>query len=142
MKIYIVTAILLIFFLTSCSNVKSVYEGKLEIDKNDSSSKLLIKQLKLGEEESIIYFMGTFDNNDVKVIVDEKIILDSKMKTIEQLGVAGSCVIQNNADITIIIDTKKIILDANHVKLYKFIYVKKENMKYIVTYTNKAYSFR
>lgn len=137
MKYLQFTFLVLLFY--SCSNVKSLYE-KESIVVNDKRSNLLIKKFELGNEKSILYFTESFNDNHVKVS-GETIIFDRKIETLEQLGFADSCIIGNSDDILITIDNKNILLSAEKLKLYKFVYLKKQGEKYIVTYTNKARSF-
>lgn len=129
----------LVLLFCSCSNVKSLYE-KESIGVNDKRSNLLIKKFELGNEKSILYFTESFNDNHVKVS-GETIIFDRKIGTLEQLGFADSCIIENRNNILIIVDNKNILLPAEKLKLYKFIYIGKQGKKYIVIYTNKAHTF-
>lgn len=132
--------IVLLLLLCNCSNIKSLYEKK-EVEINDKRSSLLIKKFELGNIRSILYFTESFNNDNVKVFSHKTIIFDRKLETIEQLGYAGSCIVDNNIDVLITINDKNIILPTKKLKLYKFIYITKEDEKYIVFYTNKAKSF-
>ena len=130
----------LVLLFCSCSNVKILYE-KETIGVNDKRSNLLIRKFELGSEKSILYFTGGFNDNHAKISFGETIIFEKEIKTLEQLGVADSCIIENSNNILVTIDNKSIIIPAEKLKLYKFIYLEKQGERYIITYTNKARSF-
>ncbi|SHF71679.1 RHS repeat-associated core domain-containing protein [Chryseobacterium vrystaatense] len=138
MKIDNKIILLLILFLMNCSSVKSTYEKSLE---SDEKSGFVIRKLKLYSDQSIIYFTESFDNN-LQIEVNKKIVYNKKIETIEQLGYAGSCVIENNKDVVITIDDKKQIkLNSEQLPKYKFIYIGKDKNHYKIEYTNIARSF-
>ncbi|MDV7697429.1 hypothetical protein N6B72_10895 [Chryseobacterium soli] len=138
MKIDNKIMLLLILFLMNCSSIKSTFNKGLESDKK---SVLVIKKLNLDNNQSIIYFTETFDNN-LQIEVNKKIIYNKKIETIEQLGYAGSCVIENDKDVIITIDYKKQFkLNSEELPKYKFIYIEKEGKNYKVEYTNTVKSF-
>ncbi len=130
----------LILLFCSCSNVKLLYE-KETIGVDDRRSNLLIRKFELGDKKSILYFTEGFIDNHVKISSGELIIFEKEVKTLEQLGVADSCIVENSNNILITIDNKNIIVPTEKLKLYKFIYLEKQGEKYIITYTNKARSF-
>lgn len=131
--------LLLTIFLINCLGIKSIYGESLEIDKNTAFD---IRKLKLNNNQSIVYFTETFDNNLLQIEVDKKIVFNQRLKTIEQLGYADSCIIENNKNVLIIIDNKKQIkLHSEKLPKYKFIYIKKDRNHYKVEYTNKIKSF-
>jgi len=117
-----------------------VYE-KGSLLEDDKRSNLLIKKFELENEKAILYFTESFNDSHVKVAIGEKNIFDRKIETLEQLGFAGSCIIENSSDVLITIDNKNILLPTEKLKLYKFIYLEKHGERYIVAYTNKARSF-
>lgn len=137
MKYLQFTFLILLFY--SCSNVKSLYE-KESIVVNDKRSNFLIKKFELGNEKSILYFTESFNDNHVKVS-GETIIFDRIIRTLEQLGFADSCIVGNHSNVLITIDNKNILIPAEKLKLYKFIYLGKQGERYIITYTNKARTF-
>ncbi|OBW41631.1 hypothetical protein AB670_01986 [Chryseobacterium sp. MOF25P] len=130
--------LLWILFLINCSSVKSTFNKDLESDKN---SVLVIRKLNLNNNQSIVYFTVTFNNN-LQIEVNKKIIYNKKIETIEQLGYAGSCVIENNKDVLITIDyKKKFKLSTEELQKYKFIYIEKDGKNYKIEYTNKVKAF-
>lgn len=130
--------LLWILFLINCSSVKSTFNKDLESDKN---SVLVIRKLNLNNNQSIVYFTVTFNNN-LQIEVNKKIIYNKKIETIEQLGYAGSCVIENNKDVLITIDyKKKFKLNPEELQKYKFIYIEKDGKNYKIEYTNKVKTF-
>lgn len=138
LKIYNRILLLLILFLMNCSNIQSIYDNDLESDKK---SILVINKLQLAYNQSIIYFTEAFDNN-IQIEVNQKIIYNRKIETIEQLGYAGSCIIENDKEVIIRIDHKKQIkLNPEELPKYKFIYIEKERRNYKVEYTNTVKRF-
>ncbi|MCD0455723.1 hypothetical protein LPB85_09785 [Chryseobacterium sp. LC2016-27] len=118
--------------------MKSTFNKDLESDKN---SVLVIRKLNLNNNQSIVYFTVTFNNN-LQIEVNKKIIYNKKIETIEQLGYAGSCVIENNKDVLITIDyKKKFKLSTEELQKYKFIYIEKDGKNYKIEYTNKVKAF-
>ncbi|MDN4030187.1 hypothetical protein [Chryseobacterium gambrini] len=142
MKVHSKIFLFLILFLISCQGVRSIYEKRLNVDKSDINSVSLLEKTKLNNNQSIIYFCESFDNK-LQIEVNGKIVFDRKLKTIEQLGYAGSCIVENDKDVSIIVDNKKYIkLNSEKLPKYKFIYVAKNKRNYKIEYTNKAKSFR
>lgn len=142
MRRYNIIFLLLILLSISCQNVKSIYNKTLEVNKSDVNSVFLLDQIKVNNNQSIIYFCESFDNR-IQIEASGKIVFDRKLKTIEQLGYAGSCIVENNKDVLIIIDNKKqITLKYKKLSSYKFIYVVKDSRNYKIEYTNQAKSFR
>lgn len=138
MKIDNKILLLLFLFLMNCSSVKSTFNNDLESDKK---SVIVIKKLNLNNTQSIIYFTETFDNN-VQIEINKKIIYNKKIETIEQLGYAGSCIIENDKNVIITIDSKKQIqLNNEQLSKYKFIYIEKDKNHYRIEYTNKIKTF-
>lgn len=138
MKIDNKILMLLILFLINCSSIKSTFNKDFESNKKTD---LVIKKLNLGNNQSIIYFTETFDNN-LQIEVNKKIIYNKKIETIEQLGYAGSCIIENDKDVIITIDDQKNLkLNSKELPKYKFIYIEKDKNHYKIDYTNNARSF-
>ena len=138
MKIDNKILLFLILFLMNCSSIKSTFNKDLESDKK---SVLVIRKLNLNNNQSIIYFTETFDNN-LQIEVNKKIIYNKKIETIEQLGYSGSCVIENDKDVIITIDYKKQFkLNSEELPKYKFIYIEKDGKNYNIEYTNKVKTF-
>ena len=138
MKIDNKILLLLILFLMNCSSVKSTFNKDLESDKK---SVIVIKKLNLNNNQSIIYFTDTFDNN-LQIEVNKKIIYNKKIETIEQLGYAGSCVIENDKEIVITVDSKKQFkLNSQELPKYRFVYIEKDGKNYKIEYTNKVKTF-
>lgn len=138
MKIDNKILMLLILFLINCSSIKSTFNKDFESNKK---SDLVIKKLNLGNNQSIIYFTETFNNN-LQIEVNKKIIYNKKIETIEQLGYSGSCIIENDKDVIITIDDqKKLKLNSKELPKYKFIYIEKDKNQYKIDYTNNARSF-
>lgn len=131
----------LVLLFCNCTNVKLLYEKESKgID--DKRSNLLIKKFELGNEKSILYFTEGFNDNYAKISFEKTIIFEREIKTIEQLGFADSCIIGNSNNILITIDNNKdIVIPAETLKLYKFIYLEKQGKKFIVICTNRARSF-
>ena len=141
MNIHTRILIFLSLFFLSCSSIKSIHEKDLDNNKTDKKSILVIKKSKLTHNQSIIYFTEAFDNN-IQIEVNQKIIYNRKIETIEQLGYAGSCIIENNKEVIIRIDHKKQIkLNPEELPKYKFIYIEKEGRNYKVEYTNTVKRF-
>lgn len=141
MNIYSSIVLFLLIFVISCSNIKSVY-NKEQVPSKHYNLLNILKELNIGNNQSIIYFTSTFNDDRVKIITDNNIVFDKKLKTIDQLGFAGSHILENNTNNFLIINDKKITLDNNRLKEYKFIYLEKQHRKYIITYAQVPYSFR
>lgn len=132
----------LVLLFCSCSNVKSIYDTELTVDKNHRRSNYIIDKFEIKSDNSIIYFTNGFKDDNLEVINGKDKIYNRNLNTIEQISQAGSCIIKNNIETSIIVNSQnKIILNNKKLKLYKFIYLEKQGEKYIITYTNKARSF-
>lgn len=140
MKYLQFTFLVLLFY--SCSNVKSIYDAELTVDKNHRRSNYIIDKFEIKSDNSIIYFTNGFKDDNLEVINGKDEIYNRSLNTVEQISLAGSCIIKNNMETSIIVGNQnKIILNSKKLKLYKFIYLEKQGEKYIITYTNKARSF-
>jgi hypothetical protein len=130
---------LFIILLWSCRPYEKIYIPITEYDDIERLNR--INQKNISEHEAYLTFTKNFDKEQIKILEDGQLTVDSVMSTgsrgIE--GVANSFKINKNAIITVKFKNchKLLTILPKDMKDYKFIYIeKKDNYSYIVEFNN------
>ncbi|WP_415326258.1 hypothetical protein [Chryseobacterium sp. MMS23-Vi53] len=130
-----ITITLILFLVISCKNVKSIFDNQSDLSVESNN-------LRISNGKSMIFFTSGFYNNEVKVIANDKVVYIKNLTTVEQIGLAGSCIVKNTDIIMVKINKDKIVLKSKKISQYKFIYIQHYKNRYTVNYTNVSKSFR
>lgn len=136
----------LLAFFAMCSSPKiqfTDYKGST----TEYSESLFLKNLEA--EDSIfsaLIFTEVFQNENITIKQDGKIIFEDYVKSDESLGLAKAIKIKNQSDLEITDSNMRYSfkLSASNNRKYKFIYITKEiykKEKYIITYSNSLKGF-
>ncbi|WP_298318023.1 hypothetical protein [uncultured Aquimarina sp.] len=131
---YIVSLIILCWY-SGCIAQEVSYKNE-EPTKND----LAIIDATIGRDKNLITFTEKFDNDQIEVFVDQRSIYNGSISTEPSTGSARGVEIDRNSDsILILINNEKIQLKNS--TDYQFIYITKQNEKYIAEYQKKPILF-
>ncbi len=136
-------SILLIFALIGCSSTKIITDNS-PLNRNDKTIQYILKKNQVEEtNKNILYFTSGFKNEKLKITIENDILYNSEINTIDQLSLAYVQVITN--DKPIIIKFNKITLSLNYenLKKYKFVYILKmmNKNRYLIEYSNQSKNF-
>ncbi|GEM56757.1 hypothetical protein B0A58_16005 [Flavobacterium branchiophilum NBRC 15030 = ATCC 35035] len=136
-------SILIIFALIGCSNTKIITDNS-SLNRNDKTIQYILKKYKVEEtNKNILYFTSGFKNEKLKITIENDILCNSEINTIDQLSLAYVQVITN--DKPIILKFNKITLSLNYenLKKYKFVYIIKmmNKNRYLIEYSNQSKNF-
>ena len=139
--------LLLVLISTSCS-VKSIYSNDILEVNNPSFQKYLDTVNAEEDNKAIVIFTTWYENDTIRLINGEKVLLNEVFTTTAQLGLTTTAVIDKNYKVVIEIVSpkkiKRINLNKEKIGNYKFIYIKREiknRNKYTIEYGNTKKSF-
>ncbi len=136
-------SISLIFVLIGCSNTKIITDNS-SLNRNDKTIQYILKKnLVEKTNKNILYFTSGFKNEKLEITIENDILYNSEINTIDQLSLAYVQVVTN--DKPIIIKFNKITLSLNYenLKKYKFVYILKmmNKNRYLIEYSNQSKNF-
>ena len=132
---YFVLVIVNSLFL-SCSNYNTVFSASSE---DIISRKAKVLEYVLKKDELFLIFTRVFDNTQVKVIENNKMVYDGLMNT-DESGKSNVFKININSELTIFFDKikKPLKITKEQMKLYKYIYISKNKNKITAEFSNGA----
>lgn len=91
-----------------------------------------------------INFENNFNNDEVKIIVDDNPVFSKKLNTDDILGIAGSYKLEKSFKVILIyINDNKLTLRNSKIKNYKNLYINKlNNNKFEILATNKIHFYK
>lgn len=124
----------IIIILTSCNSYKFVFFPSNEetISKVSKTTEYVIKK-----EELFLCFTKTYVNTKVKIMENDSVVFDGVMTT-KRNGRAETFKINIYSKTIIYFEgiTKPLEIDYEKKKLYKYVYLEKQNKKVVIEFNN------